>query len=177
MHTLHSLRLILPLRNHAVAIKLLVIDVLQNENKKMEKMQILLNGIATDKSLFCINDGLNYGRFPANNKKKYEVQLPKSEFIRLMESEYNEVRDDIKKDDIESNDTSEFTNTNYCSLQKLMDYEEDFKNVMQGYLDITFFTKLFTTSTKHCKFVINSTDDIFVKNDMLIVQGRVFEII
>ena len=47
---------------------------------------------------------------------------------------------------------------------------------MKSYLDIMLFKKVFTESSKKT-FVINSTDSIKIKNDIITFKGRVFELI
>ncbi len=138
-------------------------------------MKVLLNNIEVTIDCFIVNDGLNYGRFFDRNTKEYEFQLTRRELIELIENEYNEVRDEIKLDDQLENDTSEFTNTNYCSLPKLLNHNSDFEAVMKTYLHITLFKKLFPESAKN-QYVINSTDSITIKDDMITFKGKVFEL-
>ena len=73
------------------------------------------------------------------------------------------------------NDTSEFTNTNYCSLPKLLNHNSDFEAVMKTYLHITLFKKLFPELPKN-QYVVNSTDSITIKDDMITFKGKVFEL-
>ncbi len=138
-------------------------------------MNIFLDGVEIDKKLIWFNDGLNYGRFHDTPYKKYELQLSRSEIMKVLESEYNEVRDDIREDDILSNDSSEFKIANYCSFSTLMNQSSHFEDIMKGYLDIPLFTKLFEY-TRNCKFIINSTDSVVVEKNKVIFHGRVFSL-
>lgn len=138
-------------------------------------MKVLLNGIEIDKALLTVNDGLNYGRFFDRKTEAYEIQLSDSELMYLIEKEYIEARDEIKLDDEMDQDTSDFTNTNYCSLRELLAHESDFEEVMKTYLHITLFKKIFADSPKN-QYVINSTDLIRINNDTVILKGRVFKL-
>jgi hypothetical protein len=138
-------------------------------------MKVLLNQIEVNKELFIVNDGLNYGRFFDNKTKEYEIRLNDSEIINLIENEYNAVRDEIRIDDTIHNDTSGFSNTNYCSLTKLLEYESDFESIMKTYLDRNLFAKLFT-ETPDNKFVINSTESICINKNEIVIKGKVYEL-
>lgn len=138
-------------------------------------MKVLLNQIEVNKELFIVNDGLNYGRFFDRKTKEYQIQLTNFEIIDLIEKEYCEVRDEIKIDDKINNDTSDFTKTNYCSLSQLLNHKSDFEEIMKTYLDKMLFKKVFAESAKK-KFVINSTDSIIIKDDIITFNGRVFEL-
>ena len=136
-------------------------------------MKVLLNQIEVNKELFIVNDGLNYGRFFDKKTKEYQIQLTTLKLIELIEKEYNEVRDEIKSDDQKYRDTSDFTKTKYCSLSQLLNHKSDFEEIMKTYLDITLFKKVFAESSKKT-YVINSTDSIKIKNDIITFKGRVF---
>jgi len=138
-------------------------------------MTVLLNHIEVAKELFIVNDSVNYGRFYDRKTKDYQIQLTQYEIIELIEKDYCEVRNELKRDDQNYNDTSDFTKTNYCSLAQLFHHEADFEAIIKTYLDRTLFQKLFTASSKPT-YVINSTDAITIKNDIIIFKGRAFEI-
>lgn len=139
-------------------------------------MRILLNNKEVDKSIFIVNDGLNYGRFFSRKGEKYELHISKENLIKLIEKEYITARDEIKLDDEIENDTSDFTNTNYCSLTELFEYEYDFGEIFRTYdLDRILFGKLFEESLKTI-YVINSTDTIKIVGEHVLFKGRVFEI-
>lgn len=138
-------------------------------------MKVLLNQVEVPKEIFIVNDGLNYGRFFDRKTVAYEIQLTNVEIMQLIEKEYNKVRDEIKLDDQLHNDTSDFRNTNYCSLPQLLQYESDFEEIMKTYLHITFLKKIFPESVKK-EYVINSTDSIKMKNGMIVFKGKAFEL-
>ncbi|NVK51405.1 MAG: hypothetical protein HWD85_00615 [Flavobacteriaceae bacterium] len=138
-------------------------------------MKIRLNNKEVDKSIFVVNDGMNYGRFFGREGKSYEFQISKSNLLKLIEKEYNEVKDEIKLDDEIENDRSDFTNTNYCALIELFEYEYDFGEIFKTYdLDRTLYSKVFQESSKTI-YVINSTDTIKISAEDVLFKGRVFE--
>lgn len=137
-------------------------------------MKVLLNLIEANIAFFSVNDGQNYGRFFDTKTEAFEIQLTKLELIKLIESEYIAVRDEIKRDDEFENDTSDFTNTNYCSLTELLNHELDFEEIIKTYLHITLFKKIFPETTQK-KYVINSTDSIKINNNIVSIKGRVFK--
>lgn len=137
-------------------------------------MKTFLNGIEVNNEIIVVNDGLNYGRFFDNEIHEYELHLSKIEFKHLIEKEYNKVRDEIKEDDILNNDSSDFRNSNYCSLSALFHFEEDFHAIMECYLDIALFKKVYRDTDKS-KYVINSTDAVRIENNTIIFKGRVFK--
>lgn len=136
-------------------------------------MKIFLNGKEVNLNLFVVNNGLNYGRFFNVKTEVFELLLSKAELYQILEKEYNKVRDEIKMDDELNKDTSDFTNTNYCTLSELLNYKEDFTEIIKGYLDRTLFLKIFGT-TNTAQFVINSTDNIDICKDFIKITGSVF---
>lgn len=136
-------------------------------------MKLSLNGKEIHFQVITVNDGLNFNRFFDLETKEYELQLSIQKLKKLIENEYNSVRDEIKKDDELHNETSAFTNTNYCSLTKLLAHESDFFEIMNPYLTITLFQKIFTVSSQNC-YVINSIDSIQINNEYIFFKGRVF---
>ena len=138
-------------------------------------MHVLLDNIEVNKDILIVNDGLNYGRFFDRATKECEIKLTSAELIELLESEYNKVRDEIKTDDQLENDASEFTKTNYCSLPELLSHSSDFEAILKTYLHIMLFKKLFPVS-KRKEFVINSTDSITIKDDIITIKGKVFKL-
>ncbi|MGJ8744102.1 hypothetical protein [Polaribacter sp.] len=140
-------------------------------------MKVFLNGNEINSEILTVNDGLNYGRFFDDETTvygAYEVVLSSFELQQLIEQEYNEVRDEIKIDDELYNDVSDFTNTNYCSLSELLAHPIDFKNIMNPYLTMALYTKIFKDSPQN-KFVINSTEAIIINENNIIFKGRVFK--
>lgn len=137
-------------------------------------MKILLNGKKVNSEILLVNDGLNYGCFFEHKTEEYELQLSILEFKDLIESDYNKVRDEIRIDDELYKDSSDFTKTNYCSLLELLNFKEDFEIIMSCYFDKILLGKVFKNNVK-VKYVINSTDKIKVKNNIIILKGRVFK--
>lgn len=137
-------------------------------------MKVFLNGKEINPEILVLNDGLNYGRFSDLETQVFELQLSKSEFINLIEKEYDEVRNDIKIDDEKFTDVSDFTNTNYCSLSELLTYKADFEEIVKGYLDRLLFVKIFP-ETEKSSHVIHSTDKITIHKNSITFRGRVFK--
>ena len=137
-------------------------------------MKIVLNKVEVAQNLFAVNNGLNFGRFFNTKTIDYEIHFSKNEILELLEKEYNEIRDEIKNDDEVYKDTSDFTNTNYCSLSELFNYETDFEDLIKTYLHLTLFNKIFTKTSKS-KYVINSTEFIRIKENTVILKGKAFK--
>ena len=120
------------------------------------------------------NDGLKFGRFDQNSViVPYEIYVNKVDFINQLESFYNSVREEIKLDDLKHKDTSDFSETNYCSLSELLNKSYYFKEIFTTYLRDFFFKDFI--QHKNYKFYINSIDDILVDEDIRI-QGKAIKI-
>lgn len=136
---------------------------------------IKLNNFEVKRDAFIVNDGMNYGRFFGVDQDEYEFQILKAEVLKYIEKDYNIVRDEIKLDDENEKETSDFSNTNYCSLVKLFEYEFDFSKICKIYdLDRVLFGKIFTNSSKAI-YIINSTDEIKIDDDFVVFKGKVFK--
>jgi len=138
-------------------------------------MKILLEHIETLKENFSVNDGLNFGRFYNHKKIPFEIYLSKKEIIELIEKEYIEIRDEIKNDDRLYNDSSDFTNTNYCSLNELFNHESDMEIILKTYLDKILYAKIFNDNYR-IKYIINSTSSLKIRDHSIVLSGNVYEI-
>ena len=137
-------------------------------------MEVTIQGAKIDTTLISYNDGLNYGRFSDDTEKlPYEIAIAKDDFIKLLEKDYTAIKEEIKQDDIAQNETSEFTNTNYCGLIELLNHPEDLQEIFSTYLDRILFEKLFTNS-KEVIYVINSTATIVHKNKIIYISGNIY---
>ena len=110
-------------------------------------MIIFIDGeIVNNKSVY-FNDGLNFGRF--NNTSvpiPFELHIDKLEFIEQLEAFYNKTKDEVYQDDNAYNDTSCFTNTNYCSLSELLNFPKGLQEIFINYLDKAFYRKSYKTT-------------------------------
>lgn len=138
-------------------------------------MKVFLNNQKINKELFTLNSGLNFGRFFDKNNTIFEIRFKKDDFLDLIEQEYNAIKEEIRNDDLLNNETSEFRATNYCTLENLLKYSNQFEAIVKSYLDRELYLKLFPP-TKQNKFVINSTDSVQYIGDEVILNGRVIEL-
>jgi len=137
-------------------------------------MKILLDHVETTIESFTVNDGLNFGRFYNHKKIPFELYLSKKEIIKSIEKEYDKIRDELKNDDKLYNDSSDFTNTNYCSLNELFKHESDFEIILKTYLDRKLYGKIFNGNNKF-RYVINSTSSIKIRDNSIVIRGEVYE--
>ncbi|WP_139181101.1 hypothetical protein [Winogradskyella thalassocola] len=138
-------------------------------------MKVLLNNIEVTKETLLVNSGMNYGRFYNHYTEDYEIQLSTSEFIHLIESEYNNIRNEIKIDDQRHEDDSDFKSTNYCTLSELLVYKSEFEAIVKTYLDQILFDKLFSNSASNT-FVINSTESVSVIENKVVISGKAYRL-
>lgn len=137
-------------------------------------MQVTIRGTKIDTTLISYNDGLNFGRFSDDTVIiPYEIVLEKGNFIKHLEKEYNTIKEEIRLDDVTQNETSGFTNTNYCSLVELLNHPEDLQEIFSTYLDKILFEKLFKNANS-VKYIINSTATIVHKNNIIYIRGNVY---
>lgn len=136
-----------------------------------------LKGQPVESNLVSYNDGLNYGRFQESlkNVHPFIIELKLSEFIKLLEPEYNSIMEDIRADDLQYNEDSDFKAVNYCSLRELINNSYYLNEIFKYFLDRFLFSKLFKTTS--FKYVINATDSINVENETVHVYGRAFKTI
>ena len=139
-------------------------------------MNVFINGTEISSALITINSGLNFSRFDAEELivKSYTINIDFQEFVDVIEATYNFIRDEIKLDDLEQNEISEFSKTGYCSLNVLMNHKEDLKKIILNYLDRPLLEKL-VISNQSAIYVINSTDRIEIENSIVKISGRLFE--
>ena len=136
-------------------------------------MKIFINHTETNKEQIGVNSGLNYGRFYNLPVKEYEIHLALSQFIPFLEEEYNQIKNELKQDDMLYSDTSEFTTTNYCSLKELINYPKDLNTIFSTYLDRILFSKLFPENSKN-QYIINSTNHLKLCKDTIIITGKMY---
>jgi hypothetical protein len=138
-------------------------------------MKILINGSEVDKCLVNVNTGLNYGRFNYEGLMvdRYQVTLSFVEFTDAIEGDYNSIRDEIKMDDALYQETSVFTKVGYGTANDLLQYQQALQEIVTTYLDRILFEKLFSIKGK-ATFIINSTDEVAIKNDTLVISGQCY---
>lgn len=139
-------------------------------------MNVFINQSEINKKLIAVNRGLNFGRFDFEGLviDHYKIVLSQQEFIKLIEIDYNEIRDEIKLDDELQKETSEFSAINYCSLSELLATNGDgLFSIVTTYLDRILFDKLFPVSNNG-HYIINSTDSVVLVNDKIEIAGRTY---
>ena len=137
-------------------------------------MKIEINNIPTESQKIAYNDGLNFGRFlDTSIIVDYAIQLSKSEFIKLIEANYNQIRDEIKVDDETMNDISEFSEVGYCSLESLFTKDAAFSDIVKTYLGRPLLGKL-VMPQENPKYIINSIGKAKVEDNTIIICGKAF---
>ncbi|WP_445748209.1 hypothetical protein [Polaribacter sp.] len=134
-------------------------------------MKAFINNKEISLSDLSYNDGLNFNRFYDSNVLNYSLIVSKNTFIKSLEKEYNCIRDEIQLDDIQHNEHSDFSEVNYCSLEKLLDNPVCLLNIFKDFLRNDFF-KILSKNSK-AKFVINSIDSVEYAKEITI-KGRAF---
>lgn len=138
-------------------------------------MKIFIDSNPSEIKAVSVNSGLNFGRFYDFPNLPFELHLSKTEFLNLAEAAYNKVRLEIKADDEMYSDSSAFKEVNYCSLENLLQNNEKFEEIVKTYLDMAIYFQLFHAPLS-IQFIINSTESILIENEMVVFEGRVFEV-
>jgi hypothetical protein len=129
---------------------------------------------AIPKALVVYNDAMGFGRFLEDSEiYPYTLHFTKEEFIQRFENPYNEARDEMKKDDETYNETSDFSESHYCSLEALFQYPTQFNDIFDYYLRNNLFEEF--TNSKNFIYVINSLDGIQLSQDSVTITGRCFK--
>lgn len=138
-------------------------------------MKVLINGEETEIEKVSCNHGMNYGqfRFEALEIDEYELILTKGEFIKVIDSSYCRVREDIRADDIACNEESEFSRTGYVSLEKMFSHPAELESVISTYLDRDLLEKVLPVHIEQ-GYIINSTDVVTVGNETISIKGRTY---
>lgn len=137
-------------------------------------MEIYLNNTLTEPSLVTYNDGLNFGRFFSHNiVLDYKIIMSKTNFFKLLEKPYHVALEEIKADDIKYNETSDFSELNYCSLEELLPNSEGLTTIVDVYLRNELFQDILKPHT--FKYVINTLESIQLVEDQLLIEGKCFE--
>jgi hypothetical protein len=137
-------------------------------------MEIYLNNQLSDQAIFTLNDGLNFGRFLEHNIViEYKVVMDKVHFCHLLEGPYQQTLIEIKADDVKYNETSDFSEANYCSFQELLEKPEHLFSIVEWY----FYKELFKEfiGNPQFQYVINSIEDIKPIGDKVIITGKCFK--
>lgn len=137
-------------------------------------MKIEINNTPTESQNIAYNDGLNFGRFMENNEVvSYALKLSRDQFLALIEADYNQIRDEIKADDKSMNDTSEFSEVGYCSLESLFIKDAAFSDIVKTYLGRLLLEKL-VMPQENPKYIINSISGAKVEDNAIIIYGKAF---
>ncbi|RLC09398.1 MAG: hypothetical protein DRI57_22180 [Deltaproteobacteria bacterium] len=107
----------------------------------------------------------------------YLIEIPKYEFINLMNTTYSDCIDELKKDD---EITGEFDPpfpgaTEYPSLEVFIeDHKEAFVEFFKIYFETDFLSLLFSNKNDPV-YVINSVDNIEITDASVIVSGKAYK--
>lgn len=138
----------------------------------IDNISIFIDNSLISKEAISYNDGLNFNRFFNNTVvKPFRVQISKEDFLSILEKNYNEVRDEIKEDDLLNNDSSDFKEVDYCSLQELLQKPKNLHSIFETYLRSFFFKEL--SQNRNAIYVMNSIDGIKV-NEFVEIYGKAF---
>ncbi|PML75731.1 hypothetical protein [Enterovibrio norvegicus] len=121
------------------------------------------------------NDGLNYGRFDSSEIEvfPYEYSISKEEFVSLMSRSYEEGLEEIRKDDINCNEVSAFSQMNYADINSAFGHPEAFGEAVETFFDRELFGKTLANSEAR-NYIINSTEKVEVSNEKITIIGRCF---
>ena len=139
-------------------------------------MKIEINNIPTESQDIAYNDGLNFGRFIENMEVvSYTLKLSKNQFLTVIEADYNQIRDEIKVDDEAMNDTSEFSEVDYCTLEDLFTKTVAFSDIVKTYLGRPLLEKS-VMPQENPMYIINSIGGAKVEDNAIIIYGKAFVI-
>lgn len=128
-------------------------------------MQITINNQKVAIEKMGYNSGLNFGRF--KNKDTivtYQLEISKIQFFSILQKKYEQVKAEVKADDIKYKDSSDFKEVNYCSLTDLLLNTQYLTSIFETYLRDDFFNEIINFDTDNT-YVINSILEVkFDKN-------------
>lgn len=137
-------------------------------------MEIYLNNQLSDQSIFTLNDGLNFGRFLEHNiVKDYKIIMGKTHFCNLLEEPYQKALIEIKADDLKYNETSDFSEANYCSFEELIAKPKHLFSIVEWYLYKELLKDF--VGNPQFQYVINSIEDIKPIDGKVIIRGKCFK--
>ncbi|MQP24068.1 hypothetical protein GFJ94_03195 [Flavobacterium sp. LMO8] len=121
------------------------------------------------------NDGLNFGRINQieNQFTDFVLELSFEEFTKLIQEEYNILKNEIKEDDDLYNDSSSFKEINYKELKEVLYHNSGLEQIIKDYLDRIIYDKLFKTIERKT-YTIQSTHFVEINNDKIIIVGQCF---
>ncbi|MBG7612326.1 hypothetical protein IU405_08710 [Polaribacter sp. BAL334] len=122
------------------------------------------------------NDGLNFGRINQieNQFTDFVLELSFEEFTKLIQEEYNSLKNEIKEDDDLYNDSSSFKEINYKELKEVLYSNSGLELIIKDYLDRIIYNTLFQYSGKK-NYTINSTENIEIRNETIYILGKCFK--
>ncbi len=110
----------------------------------------------------------------------YQIVYDRKEFTDLLAADYVELRDDQKADDEATGDPwpRYFRELGYPSLEELLGHPGYLEDTVSRYLwddllSLTFPAK--PGAETSWKWVINSIDKVEVKNQSVVIRGKVFD--
>lgn len=119
--------------------------------------------------------GLGYGRFDRGDIELYSCSLfvERSDLTATLYARYDEVSQEMMKDDERYGDPSPFKEIGYSSLGEAFDHPAQLADAVATYFDRDIL-EIHVPRPASFKFVINSTDRVSVSRAGLIMEGRCF---
>jgi hypothetical protein len=107
----------------------------------------------------------------------YQIVYGRSEFTDLLAKDYDELIEELKRDDQATGDSDFFRELGYPTLPILIDHPDRLSDAIIWYLWIDLLPLTFPNKAgaeQNWKWVINSIDKVEVQNETVVVRGKVY---
>lgn len=138
-------------------------------------MRLELDGQPIDPSLVTYNPGVGFGKFKSETiaVHRYELFMDRAVIIADLSDAYRVVRDEIRVDDEEHGEISDFTATGYSGLEGAFDSPATLAEIIDTYF-CRELLELYVTRRERFVYVINSVDRVTVSPEGILYEGRCF---
>lgn len=150
---------------------LTTLAVLEDQLRPSDEVWISLAGSVVAAEQIGTNDGLNYGRV-VDDQLPYQAVLPLHR-LDWYEPGFAQLAEDLIDDDERFGDPSPFTQIGRQSLiDAAASHPEALAEAVHDYCDRTLLSHHFPFDPTRTRFVINSTDQVFVVAGQVVIRGR-----
>lgn len=127
--------------------------------------------------LFSVNYGMNFGQLRGEQYIPYEVTIARKHAIELLQIDFNTARDEIRIDDAQCGETSEFSRCAYRDLSDAWNEAANYSDIADAidtYIGRELFIKLIPLVPDHepPKYVIDSIDKITIDERGMTIYGQ-----
>lgn len=148
------------------------LEIFEHQLASSDEPWVAIGGALVPAAIVGTNDGLNYGRFFGQEAVEYQAVLPIA-CLDWYAQEFAALVDEMREDDLLDDQPSPFAEIGYRrTLAEAAEYPLALAEAVETFCDRALLGRYFSFDEVRSKWVINSTDAVWVVAGQIVIVGR-----